>query len=104
MHKISNLTNRIRHGDIIGVKKAIQGGAPLNCQDKNGNTPLHIAVMENNTDIACLLIQSGATPRTPNRVGKTPADLPTDAAKHVLKHVLDRNLAAKGLDFKNLKI
>jgi hypothetical protein len=41
---------------------------------------------------------------TKNRVGKTPADLPTAAAKHVLKHILESSLAAKGVPCKKLKI
>lgn len=101
---MSNMTNRIRHGDFIGVQTAIKGGASLDKQDKNKNTPLHIAVIEDRTEIACLLLQNGADPTKQNRAGKTPMELDTTAAKYVLHHVLNSKLPSNGLNCKKMKI
>ncbi|KAF0691495.1 Aste57867_17297 [Aphanomyces stellatus] len=42
-------------------------GAKLNMKDINGNTPLHIALLEGHEGIAALLVEHGADPRAVNK-------------------------------------
>jgi ankyrin repeat protein len=44
----------------------------LNHQDEDGNTPLMIALYENNLDVAYRLLQAGADPNIPNNEQETP--------------------------------
>lgn len=44
----------------------------LNCQDLNGNTPLHLAAMNANFDIYNIFITLGGHPATPNNMNQTP--------------------------------
>lgn len=45
--------------DIRAVKFLLEHDAYLVTQDNDGQTPLHLAVMENNTEIVALLLQCG---------------------------------------------
>lgn len=50
----------------------------LNLQNKDGNTALHIAIMNKRTDIAKILIEKEARLVDQNKDGKTPVDLAID--------------------------
>ncbi len=62
----------IINGDIYSITTLLQTGAQINAQDKNGNTPLHLAInlllkdRENYTKIIKLLKQNGANQYIPN--------------------------------------
>ena len=49
-------------GDLDGVQGLIQSGAKLCPQTHEGSTPLHFAALHNQSDIASLLLKSGADP------------------------------------------
>ena len=48
------------------------GFASINAPDKDGLTPLHIALLKGNDKVAALLIQKGADVKAPDKEGKTP--------------------------------
>lgn len=50
----------------------ISRGASINVQDKNGMSPLHIAVREGFDNIANKLINDGSDVNMKDRYGKTP--------------------------------
>lgn len=45
--------------DMEAVRKLLEGGAEVNCQDGSGRTPLMAAVQKNNLDLAKLLMEAG---------------------------------------------
>ncbi len=57
------------------VKEFIRAGANLNAKNKTGNTALHYALRNGNTDVARLLIKKGADYEIANNDGITPVDI-----------------------------
>ena len=49
----------------------------VNKKNKNGNTPLHLAIQIGNHDIIKLLLDNGASIIIKNKQGKTPYDFAT---------------------------
>lgn len=64
-----------------GILSALDGGADVNTQDKDGWTALMYAVRYGRQDIANALLQTGADVNVRNKDGKTALDL---AEKNVL--------------------
>ena len=86
---MSNLTNKIRHKDINGVKESVCGGADLCRKDKKGNTPLHVAAEEDATEIANVLIDAGAPLNEKNADGKIPSEVkPGTKTTATIQHAL----------------
>lgn len=54
------------------IKKLLDKGLNINAENKEGNTPLHLAAMEGWEDIALLLIEKGADVNKPNSKETTP--------------------------------
>lgn len=52
--------------DYAFAAKAIESGADLNAFDRNGNTLLHAAVLDNQPQLIQLLLARGANPNTPS--------------------------------------
>jgi uncharacterized protein len=52
----------------------IAQGADVNMEQAGGYTPLHLAASSGLVEIAKLLLETGANPKTPCHRGKTPAD------------------------------
>ncbi|MCL2335471.1 MAG: ankyrin repeat domain-containing protein, partial [Endomicrobia bacterium] len=63
--------------DLI-VQALIKGGAKLNEPDKDGNTPLILAVQNNNYGTVKILLAAGADPAVKNKGGKSAFDFVTD--------------------------
>ena len=57
------------------VKRLIDYGVDLNVSDKDGNTPLHIAVQENNSPNVKLLLKNGCDPMKKNNKDEYPMEL-----------------------------
>ncbi len=57
------------------AKLLIAAGAPLNAQDSDGNTPLHLAAHAGNASLVAVLHRAGASSQVTNMAGKTPIDL-----------------------------
>jgi ankyrin repeat protein len=64
-----------KHSRLANVKLLVKHGAKLNVQNKNGNTPLHLAIAVNNYDIAHFLVLNGASIKIKNKWGYTPIGL-----------------------------
>lgn len=62
-------------GQFLLVRKLIQYGAPVDAQNKAGNTPLHIAAQQNNLEIVRMLLHAGADRSVINKDGFTPYGL-----------------------------
>ena len=56
----AGLTASIQAGDMDAVRTLINTGVDLNAWDAQGNSPLHIAAVENNPDLIALLLNAGA--------------------------------------------
>ena len=61
-----------QRGDVEKVKELIDSEAPVDWQNVNGDTPLHIASSLGNTPVVKKLIESKADVNITNRRGKTP--------------------------------
>ncbi len=73
-------------------------GLPINSQNVNGQTPLHLAAMAGNIEVAELLLQKGASIKILNKKGESPLHM----AAHGHNPALAGLLVAKGADV-NLK-
>jgi ankyrin repeat protein len=56
----AGLTAYIQAGDMDGVRTLISMGVDLNAWDTEGNSPLHIAAVENHPELITLLLNAGA--------------------------------------------
>jgi ankyrin repeat protein len=62
-------------GVVSSVQKRLAEGTNINARDRNGRTPLHIAVRLEEKDVADLLISKGADINARDALGKTPLHL-----------------------------
>ncbi|MFZ2956029.1 MAG: ankyrin repeat domain-containing protein [Candidatus Ozemobacteraceae bacterium] len=62
-------------GQLETVKRALTNGATVNCQDEEGNTPLHQAARNDQKMVVELLLKSGADKQIKNKWNETPLDL-----------------------------
>lgn len=67
----STLHDAIRSGDSEAVQAAIETG-DVNQKDKEGNTPLILAVKAGNPDFTAWLLRNGAEPNVPDASGMYP--------------------------------
>jgi ankyrin repeat protein len=68
------------------INALLEKGADLNHQNGNGNTPLHVAVLENKSDIVKFLLEKGAETNIKNKKEETPLDI---AKKNKVKEIID---------------
>ena len=59
----------------VFVDHLIKLGHPLNIQDSYGNTPLHLAITKNRTEMALCLLDANAKIDIKNKSGQTPKDI-----------------------------
>jgi hypothetical protein len=59
-------------GDVQRATSSLDGGAPIDFQDGEGYTPLHLAVVWNHAAVVELLIRRDADPNIVNRHGNGP--------------------------------
>jgi|GEM_PF-4513477 len=65
----SDLLEAADHGFAGAAKVMLKKGANVNTRDKGGNTPLLLAVQENNIDVCEVLIEHGADVFAKNKNG-----------------------------------
>lgn len=65
------LIHAIKNCPIL-VPRILQNGADINTKASNGDTPIHIAIREQNAEITDLLLKSGADIKEKNEYGDTP--------------------------------
>jgi hypothetical protein len=70
-----DLYNAVIKGNTAAVEDLLNKGAELNFQDKDGDTPMHLAVTITNMEIIKLLLAHGAYIDQPNYDGETPVAL-----------------------------
>ncbi|MCE5318411.1 MAG: ankyrin repeat domain-containing protein [Parachlamydia sp.] len=76
------------------VKDAIAAGADVNDNSRNGHRPLQLAILGHCTEVACLLIESGADIKNRDRA----AD-PIHLAINLGEFKVARLLIKKGVNF-----
>jgi hypothetical protein len=72
LHYVCKFCNSIPHVDIV-INKILSSSNVstfINLQDETGNTPLHIALENDNHELCNILIQAGANPQIKNHKGK----------------------------------
>jgi ankyrin repeat protein len=73
----------------------LKHGAKVNAHDGEGNTPLHVAVIQRNVDLAKMLLENSADANARNGDGRTPLHLAVEQAEMaglLLKQGADREL------------
>jgi cytohesin len=83
-----------KNGDLAGVKNHLARGADVNSKDKDGWTPLHLAVKAGYKDVVELLIAKGADVNAKDKFGETPLIFAASAGNKDVFEVL----IAKGAD------
>lgn len=60
----------------------------LDCQDKNGYTPLNLAVWHGRTELVCKLLGAGANANKPNNLGNSPLHVAIDLGQKKMEDIL----------------
>ena len=83
-------------GDVAAVRTLLRRGADANAPQGDGMTALHWAADLGNTELAAVLLESGATPRAETRIGRhTPIHIAAQGGHAaVLRLLLDRKAGA----------
>jgi hypothetical protein len=71
LKKVDVLMTRARHGRVEEVLELLNKGIPVDSQDKNGNTLLHIAAQNNNLRILQVCVNCRANMNLQNNSGNT---------------------------------
>lgn len=99
----SQLFASIKLGDVDEAEQAIVRGAKLNYTYSSGNTPLHLAIYENNEEMVSLLLKYGADVNYTDFSGNTPLDAAISSKNSKIIEMLLR--AKEGhVDFINFAI
>jgi ankyrin repeat protein len=70
-----NLYRAIHVGDLDQIKRHLHHGTDINRPDREGDTPLHVAVERGRPLISRLLVEQGARIDARNRAGRTALEL-----------------------------
>ncbi|XP_072973566.1 uncharacterized protein [Typha angustifolia] len=68
------LREAIKKSDVTAVRKLLSEGVDANYCDRQGSTLLHLAALFNQTEIALILMDSGASLERKNAQGETPLE------------------------------
>jgi len=99
-HAISQETG----GSLHIVDFLVQNSSSLDRRTKEGNTPLHYCVIQNQPEAMRLLLRSGASPDVQNNNGKTPLSIARERGYHLCEELLLHALARKKTMFENVNI
>ena len=92
------LLNAIEAGNAEQVQTLISAGANPNLVEKNGETPLQVAVIKGSTAIVTILIKAGAHPFAENKIGLTSFDLTKSIRNSEQQKNMMRILALTGIE------
>ena len=70
--KLNSLSTQNENNKINLIKILLEKGADVNAPDKDGKTPLHLAIECKDTALIKLLLEKGADVNVPYKDGKTP--------------------------------
>nr|XP_037282210.1 arf-GAP with SH3 domain, ANK repeat and PH domain-containing protein 1-like isoform X3 [Rhipicephalus microplus] len=82
----------------------VQNSPCVDVQNKAGNTPMHTAVLHNQTECMKLLLRSGAAVDIKNADGKSPLDLAKERGYHMCLELIEHALQNKKTLFENVNI
>ncbi|KAL3586718.1 hypothetical protein D5086_013585 [Populus alba] len=85
------LREAIKNGDTVAVKKLLSEGVDANYHDKQGMSLLHLAALFNRTDIAFILMDSGASMNYKNAQGETPLDCAPATLQYKMKQKMEES-------------
>ncbi|KQK15158.1 vacuolar protein sorting-associated protein 27 isoform X2 [Brachypodium distachyon] len=89
------LREAIKSGDINAVKKLLSEGVDCNYCDKQGFTLLHLAALFNQTEIALILMDSGANIQRKNGQGETPLDCAPPMLQYKMRQRMEELAASR---------
>ncbi|KAJ6809188.1 vacuolar protein sorting-associated protein 27 [Iris pallida] len=84
------LREAIKNSDANAVRKLLSQGVNANYCDKQGSTLLHLAALFNQTEIAFILMDHGASADSKNAQGETPLDCAPTMLQHKMREKLGR--------------
>merc|ERR1719220_2374333 len=99
-HAISQETG----GSLHIVDFLVQNSSSLDRRTKEGNTPLHYCVIQNQPEAMRLLLRSGAVADVQNNNGKTPLSIAKERGYHLCEELLLHALQRKKTIFENVNI
>ncbi|CAK7352698.1 unnamed protein product [Dovyalis caffra] len=85
------LREAIKNGDTVAVRKLLSEGVDANYRDKQGMSLLHLAALFNRTDIAFILMDSGASVNYENAQGETPLDCAPATLQYKMKQKIEES-------------
>jgi ankyrin repeat protein len=78
-------------GDLPSVKKEIDKGANINAFDENGNTALHLSVINEKLEIVKFLVERGANLNQKDKIGDTAlANASALGNLEIVKYLIDK--------------
>lgn len=88
--KNEELLNQVFESNLDKIKELLNEGANINYIDKNMDSPLLIAISNNNYDLVKFLLENGANPNPdPDKVYTLPLNLAIDTSVEVTKNNID---------------
>lgn len=84
------LREAIKNSDANAARKLLSQGVDANYCDKQGSTLLHLAALFNQTEIAFILMDHGASADRKNAQGETPLDCAPTMLQHKMREKLGR--------------
>lgn len=86
----SRLFNAVEEHNIAKIQHLLHHGATLSCAGKDGNTPLHSAVLAGNRDVVAFIVAQGALLNAENKYAMTPLHYAADGMRPDLCGILLR--------------
>jgi ankyrin repeat protein len=90
-----SLVNAVRQGDADAARRLLSGGVPVNAQEGDGTSALHVAAYRDDAETVKLLLDAGADAALATTFGVTPLALAAENRNAaVTRQLLDRGADA----------